>query len=130
VHAGLLPTSFGVDPPNQDPMPQPPRRRGLLSRAIAACLAAVAVLGGCAEQTEPLPAPIVARPLEEDSLQLGPMAIVCRQDDPACVPTYAVACPAPWVGDSTQAGTVAPLPLSPEEQAWCVVNARAGSGAP
>ena len=88
------------------------------------------MLGGCAEQTEPLPAPIVARALGGDSLQPGPMTIICRPDDAACIPTYAVACPAPWVGDSTQAGTVALRPLSPEEQAWCVADVRAGSESP
>jgi hypothetical protein len=103
-------------------------RRGPLSR-VTALLATVAVLGGCAEQTEPLPAPIVARPLGGDSLQPGPMALVCKADDVACVPTYAVACEIPWAGDSTQVGQRAVPPLSPGEQAWCVAQPPTDSSA-
>lgn len=104
------------------------RRRGAPSRARA-LIATVAVLGGCVEQTEPLPAPIVARPLGGDSLQPGPMAIVCKADDVACVPTYAVACEVTWAGDSTRVGQPAVPPLSPEEQAWCVAYPRTDSSA-
>ena len=73
----------------------------------------------CTEQQEPRPAPIVARRMGGDSLQPGPMVIVCKADDEACIPTYAVACRR-WVGDS------APPPdlpaLSAEEAAWCAAQ--------
>jgi hypothetical protein len=97
------------------------RRRGILSRAVA-LFATVCAFGGCAEQTEPLPAPIVARPFGGDSLQPGSKVIVCKPDDVACVPTYAVACEVIWMGDSTQLGQAVVPPLSPEERAWCVAQ--------
>ena len=77
----------------------------------------------CAETHEPRAAPIVARRTGGDSLQPGPMVIVCKADDEACVPSYAVACQR-WVGDS------APLPglpaLSDEERGLVCGPARAG----
>jgi hypothetical protein len=97
------------------------RRRGARFPAVA-FFATVSTLGGCAEQTEPLPAPIVARPFGGDSLQPGPMVIVCKADDVACVPTYAVACEVIRMGDSTQVGQAVVLPHSPEERAWCVAQ--------
>ena len=73
----------------------------------------------CAEEHEPRAAPIVARRTGGDSLQPGPMVIVCEADDEACIPSYAVACQR-WVGDS------APPPglpaLSAEEEAWCAAQ--------
>jgi hypothetical protein len=101
------------------------RRQGRAPWGALARVATILVLGACAEQTEPLPSPIVARPLGGDSLQS--MVIVCKADDAGCVPTYAVACQVKWIGDLTQGdGAVIPA-LSPEEQAWCAAQPRRDS---
>jgi hypothetical protein len=76
----------------------------------------------CTGHEEPRPAPIVARRLGGDSLAPGPMAIQCGPEDEGCVPTYAVACPAPSSGDSGAAPPMGP-PLSVQEAAWCQANA-------
>ena len=86
-----------------------------------ACLASLVPVLACAEQHEPQAAPIVARRTGGDSLQTGPMVIVCKADDEACVPGYAIACRG-WTGDSAP-----PLdlpPLSAEEEAWCAAQPR------
>ena len=57
-----------------------------------ACLASLLPVLACAEQHEPRAAPVVARRTGGDSLQPGPMVIVCKADDEACVPSYAIAC--------------------------------------
>jgi hypothetical protein len=81
-----------------------------------ACLLSVLA---CAEQHEPTAAPIVARRAGGDSLQPGPMVIVCKADDEACVPSYAIAC-RHWAGDSVPPPD---LPaLSAEEEAWCATQ--------
>lgn len=102
-------------------------QRRLLSRGVAGVVTMV-VLSGCAEQTEPLPAPIVARSLGGDSVQPGPMVIICQADDAGCVPTYAVACKLTWMGDSTQRPVIPPL--SANEQVWCVEHERTDSSRP
>ena len=102
------------------------RLNALLSGALSG-FAVTAALSACVDRTEPQPAPIVARRLGGDSMQPGPMVIICRPDDAGCVPTYAVACEMKWAGDSTQAGTVAVLSLSPAEQAWCAGQQRPDS---
>src|SRR5512134_583784 len=87
-------------------------------------LASLLPVFACVEQQEPRPAPIVARRTGGDSLQPGPMVIVCKPDDEACIPTYAVACRR-WAGDS------APdlPPLSAEEEAWCAAQPQPDSSA-
>ena len=97
---------------------------------VIACIAAVAVLGGCAEQTEPLLAPSVDRPPVKGVLRPGAVLIVCKAGDASCVPTYAVPCQSEWAGDSIPAKPPAVPALSPEEQAWCVSRAPKDSGAP
>jgi hypothetical protein len=93
-----------------------------VERILAGSLAGI-ILVGCSEQAEPRSSPIVARRLGGDSLQPGPMVVRCRPEDAGCVPTYAVACPAPPSGDSTEAATLMGPPLSPQEEAWCAANA-------
>lgn len=94
---------------------------GVMAFAVTG-FAVLAALGACADRTGPPPAPILARPLGGDSLSPGPMVTICLPDDVGCVPTYAVACEAEWVGDSTPNSRAAKRPLSPEEQAWCVAH--------
>ena len=81
-----------------------------------------ALLIACTASEEPRPAPIVARRLGGDSMVPGPMVVHCRPDDEACIPAYAVACPAPVVGDSGKATQPGP-PLSPAEKAFCMAAA-------
>jgi hypothetical protein len=100
----------------------------ILMLALAGCVTALG-LGGCTEQAEPRPAPIVPRRWGGDSSQPGPMVVVCRPEDAGCVPTYAVACPAPVVADSIPGAQVGAQALSPEEDAWCAANAGQSSEA-
>ena len=88
---------------------------------VALVLAAVAAGFGCADQTEPLRSPIMARRFGGDSVVPGAMIRRCKPDDVGCIPAGAVACPAPANGGTTAHGP----PLSPEEQAWCAANAGA-----
>jgi len=81
--------------------------------------AAGASIWACTPSEEPRPAPIVARRLGGDSLAPGPMVVHCRLDDEACIPRYAVACPAPASMDSATGAQPGP-PLSPDEQAFCM----------
>jgi hypothetical protein len=87
----------------------------------------VAILAACTASEEPRPAPVVARRLGGDSMVAGPMVVHCRPDDEACIPAYAVACPAPVAGDSGKAAHPGP-PLSPAEEAFCM-TAASDSGA-
>jgi hypothetical protein len=91
---------------------------------MAAVLGAIslALESACTANEEPRPAPIVARRLGGDSLAPGVMVIHCRPEDEACVPTYAVACPAPTTGDSGATPRKGP-PLSAQEEAFCMANA-------
>ena len=102
-----------------------PRHHGERLRHLAYLAVLVPVLA-CVDQQEPRPAPIVARRTGGDSLQPGPMVIVCKADDEACIPSYAVACRR-WAGDS------APPPglpaLSAEEEAWCAAQPQPDSSA-
>ena len=87
-------------------------------------LAALVILAaGCGSGTEPQPSPIAARRLGGDSTQPGVNVIVCAADDVGCVPSYAVACPAPVLGDSSAALP----PLAAGEQAWCATHPRPDS---
>ena len=102
------------------------RRRPTLVAIVTGLL--VFVLSACAAETEPSPAPIVARSLGGDSARPGPMIIICQADDVGCVPTYAVACKLTWMGDSTQRLYIPPL--SPREQAWCAEQQEADTNSP
>jgi hypothetical protein len=107
-------------------MPHSARTELLMAAALGAF--AFALGSACTAHEEPRPAPIVARRLGGDSLAPGVMVIRCRPDDEACVPTYAVACPAPTTGDSGATSQKGP-PLSPQEEAFCMANATdSGSG--
>jgi hypothetical protein len=86
-----------------------------------------AILAACTASEEPRPAPIVARRLGGDSMVPGPMVVHCRPDDEACIPAYAVACPAPVAGDSGKPAQPG-RPLSPVEEAFCM-RAASDSGA-
>jgi hypothetical protein len=94
---------------------------------LAAASAGLAVILACAPSEEPRAPPIVARRLGGDSVVPGPMVVRCRPDDEACIPAYAVACPAPAGSDSGTAAQRGP-PLSPQEQAFCM-KAAPDSGA-
>jgi hypothetical protein len=99
-------------------------RCALLFSAVA-CSVSISLMAACTVPTEPQPAPIIARQLGGDSLQPGPMVIVCKADDAGCVPAYAVACDVKWARDSAQVPT---LPsLSPEAQAWCAAQSPAAA---
>src|SRR5688572_16628165 len=89
------------------------------------CLTTLLPALACAEQHEPRAAPIVARRSGGDSLQPGSMVIVCKTDDEACVPSYAIACRS-GPGDSTPPPDLPPL--SAEEAAWCATQPRPDSG--
>ena len=93
-------------------------------------LATVAVLGGCAEQADPLLAPTVDHPPVKGVLRPGAIMFVCKQGDVSCVPTYAVPCDSKWAGDSIPSKPPAVPALSPEEKAWCVAHAASDSVAP
>jgi hypothetical protein len=90
------------------------------------CLASLLPVLACAEQHEPTAAPIVAQRAGGDSLQPGPMVIVCKADDEACIPSYAIACHH-WAGD------LAPPPdlpaLSAEEEALCAAQPKTDTSA-
>jgi hypothetical protein len=78
--------------------------------------ATIALLAACGEQHQPRSAPI-ARRLGGDSMVPGALIQICKPEDEACVPTYAVKCSMTWRGDPAQKPN---LPqLSPEERAWC-----------
>jgi hypothetical protein len=104
------------------------RQRSTLEVLARALLGGMTGLGfaACTEQAEPRAAPVVARRLGGDSIQPGPMIVVCRPEDEGCVPTYAVFCPEPGAAESSRTAQVAARPLSLEEEAWCAANA-AGS---
>ena len=88
------------------------------------CLTALLPVLACAEQHEPRAAPIVARRTGGDSLQPGPMVIVCKADDEACVPSYAIACR----GEPEDSAPSPDLPpLSADEAAWCAAQSRPDS---
>jgi len=82
--------------------------------------AAIALMWACTASEEPRPAPIVARRLGGDSIAPGPMVVHCRPDDEACIPRYAVTCPAPLTSKDSADGTLPSRPLSSEEQAYCM----------
>jgi hypothetical protein len=101
-------------------MPHAARPEILMATVLGAF--SLALESACTAHEEPRPAPLVARRLGGDSLAPGAMVIYCRPDDEACVPTYAVACPAPTTGDSGATSPKGP-PLSPQEEAFCMANA-------
>jgi hypothetical protein len=76
----------------------------------------------CTASEEPRPAPIVARRLGGDSMVPGPMVVVCRPDDEACIPAYAVACHVTPSSDSGKVAQPRP-PQSPQEEAFCMAAA-------
>jgi hypothetical protein len=78
------------------------------------------LMASCGEQQEPRAAPIVARRLGGDSLAPGAMIKVCKPEDEACIPTYAVACSVTWAGDPAHKSEMPRL--SPEEEAWCAAH--------
>lgn len=93
---------------------------------VLVCLVGLLPAFACVEQQEPRPGAIVARRTGGDSLQPGPMVIVCKPDDEACIPTYAVAC-RHWVGDSAPPPDLPPS--SAAEEAWCAAQPRPDSSA-
>ena len=94
-------------------------RDSLLLRLALHGTALMTVAAACAEQQEPRPAPIVARRTGGDSLEPGPMVIVCRADDESCIPSYAVACDY-WAGDSAPPPDL-PKP-SAQDETWCAAQ--------
>ena len=94
-----------------------------LAKELRVILALAAVAAGlsCTDRTEPLRPPVMTRRFGGDSVVPGAMIRACKPDDVGCLPTGAVACPAP----ATVATTAKGPPLSPEEQAWCAANAQA-----
>jgi hypothetical protein len=95
---------------------------GAKSRSL--CLAVSWVAGviismSCSEQYEPRASPIVSRRLGGDSMVPGALIKGCEPEDEGCVPTNAVACSVIWMGDPAQKPN---MPLSPEEEAWCVAQ--------
>jgi len=91
--------------------------------AIVFASAAGALIWGCTPSEEPRPAPIVARRLGGDSIAPGPMVVHCRPDDEACIPRYAVMCPAPLTSKDSADGVLPSPLLSPEAQAYCMNTA-------
>jgi hypothetical protein len=79
--------------------------------------------GACSDNVEPLREPVLHRRFGGDSLELGAVTKVCRADDVGCVPVAAVACPAPPGLDAMPGVAMSRIELSPEEQAWCAMNA-------
>ena len=83
--------------------------------------ATVALLVACGEENQSRPVPI-ARRLGGDSMVPGALIKICKPEDEACVPTYAVMC------SVTRRGHPAQNPqISPEEQAWCEQHVPTGS---